>query len=236
MISCVIRCFDERTLKIRKQLIFILISKQLIILVIVKMAVACSKSVKILQITQNYLAILGIESQQSIQQRPFNEENLKTLAVFSFTTISSIIYFCRAPNDFMEYNQSLCFTATVGNTMLLLALVIWKQPEIFEFIKNFEIIVNESELKLNCNFFFFQIKSHCKFFIKGLQKSESKAIFHKTNQQVEILSETIFYILMKVLVPCFVLPKFIISFYIYFIAITTTKSGNVALELPIPMW
>lgn len=112
------------------------------------MAVVRPKSVKFFQSTQIYLAILGIETHQSIQQHPFNVENLKTLAVFSFTTISSIVYFCRAPNDFMEYNQSLCFTSTVINTMLLLAIIIWKQPELFKYIKNFEIIINESELKL----------------------------------------------------------------------------------------
>lgn len=120
------------------------------------MAAARSKNVKIFQLTQSYLAMLGIVSQQSIQQQPFNVEKLKTLAVFSFTTISSILYFCRAPNDFMEYNQSLCFTSTVINTMLLLALVIWKQPELFEYIKSLEIIVNESKLELKSdNHFFF---------------------------------------------------------------------------------
>lgn len=110
------------------------------------MAGARSKKVKIFQITQDNLALLGIKPHQSIQRQPFNVENVKTLAIFVVTTISSVIYVCRAPNDFMEYNQSLCYTLTIINTVVLWALVIWKQSELFKYINDVEIIVNESKL------------------------------------------------------------------------------------------
>lgn len=65
-----------------------------------------------------------------------------------------------------------------------------------------------------------------------MQNPESNGIFSKANQQVEKMSKIIFYVVIKILVHCFMMPRFIISFFIYF----TTKSVNDTLELPIPMW
>lgn len=110
------------------------------------MTVVCSKNVNVFTIVQNDLAILGIESHESIGQQTFNRKNVKALAIFFVTTISSAVYLCREPIDFTEYNQSLCYSFSVSILVMHFALVIWKQPELLEYIKSVETIVNECEL------------------------------------------------------------------------------------------
>lgn len=71
------------------------------------------------------------------------------------------------------------------------------------------------------------------FLLEGSSKSAvSQAIYEKTNRFVEILSGTIYAIGLKLLLPIFVMPKAILSYFIYF----TTDAGRAAFELPIPAW
>lgn len=69
------------------------------------------------------------------------------------------------------------------------------------------------------------------FVISGIKYVNSKSIYSKTNDFVEKSSENIF-ICMNILKICFLWPKLIESLFIYF----TTNLGNVAFELPAPMW
>lgn len=68
--------------------------------------------------------------------------------------------------------------------------------------------------------------------IPGFKYAESMAIYMETNRNVERMSKIGYYILVRVSVPCFVLPKAIYSFYQYF----TTDFGNEGFELSLPMW
>lgn len=61
---------------------------------------------------------------------------------------------------------------------------------------------------------------------------QSKAIFLKSSQLVERLSEIVFTVLVKVVVQCSVLPQCIVSFGVYFI----TDSGSESFQLPVPFW
>lgn len=57
-------------------------------------------------------------------------------------------------------------------------------------------------------------------------------MYEETNQTVEKWCKIVYIVLVKLSVPCIVLPKSIYSLIIYFI----TDLGPDAFELPIPVW
>lgn len=59
-----------------------------------------------------------------------------------------------------------------------------------------------------------------------------KSSYIENNQQIEKWSEIIYLIVAKMTPIAFILPKFIVSIFIYF----TTNLENDAFELPLPMW
>lgn len=66
----------------------------------------------------------------------------------------------------------------------------------------------------------------------GLGDPTSKTICEKTNKLVEKWCKIGFFVLKYVISSCFIFPKAIISFLIYF----TTDLGNDSFDLPLPMW
>lgn len=70
-----------------------------------------------------------------------------------------------------------------------------------------------------------------KFFSVELEFPETKAMSINTNLQVEKWSGFIHSLILKILCPAFMLPKFFVSLFVYF----TTDTGNDTLELPFPM-
>lgn len=71
-----------------------------------------------------------------------------------------------------------------------------------------------------------------KYLILGLEHPTSEALFFRTSQQVERLSEIVFTLLMKVFLQCFKPPNCLVCFGIYF----TTDTGNDSFDLPFLMW
>lgn len=67
---------------------------------------------------------------------------------------------------------------------------------------------------------------------EGLKYPKSKAIYEKTNRITEMICKFMYFFIVSVVVPGFILPKAFYSFFIYF----TTELGNYAFELPVPMW
>lgn len=57
-------------------------------------------------------------------------------------------------------------------------------------------------------------------------------MFEKTNRFTEKLSELVDLVVVKFSVPCFILPKAIVSYYLYL----TTGFRSDAFDLPLPMW
>lgn len=57
-------------------------------------------------------------------------------------------------------------------------------------------------------------------------------MYEKTVRLVEKWSEIIYFIVMRVLLPALMIPKFIISFIGYF----AMDMGGDAFELPFPVW
>lgn len=57
-------------------------------------------------------------------------------------------------------------------------------------------------------------------------------MYQKRGRQIEMLTEIIFFVIVKVTPICLVLLKCVTTVYVYF----TTDLENDALELPLPMW
>lgn len=61
---------------------------------------------------------------------------------------------------------------------------------------------------------------------------KSKAMYEKTNRFAEKFSQTLNFVLVHVSVPIYIIPKAIISLFIYY----TTDAGPDAFELALPVW
>lgn len=71
-----------------------------------------------------------------------------------------------------------------------------------------------------------------KFIFQGSEIPQLKKIHEKNVQLIEKLSEFIYAALMYITLPGFMLPKAIISYFIYF----TTDAGRDAFDLPLETW
>lgn len=109
------------------------------------------------QETQKYLEILGIKSVQANQKRQFNTRSLLILLLCSFFIVSSILYLIYVPNSFDEYIESINISSTAIVNTIFLLVFLWKNPKLFEFLENLEIIVRMGmtiKIKFNLNFQF----------------------------------------------------------------------------------
>lgn len=68
--------------------------------------------------------------------------------------------------------------------------------------------------------------------ISGYECPVSKKIIEETSQQIEFWSKIVYVIFVKLMLPIFMLPQFIIGFFNYF----TTDLGNDAFEMQFPVW
>ena len=69
--------------------------------------------------------------------------------------------------------------------------------------------------------------------MSGSRNPVSKKIHVKWNQLADKLTQIIYFMMVIVGVPGFIMPKAIISYYTYFM---TENPGHDAFELPLPMW
>lgn len=60
----------------------------------------------------------------------------------------------------------------------------------------------------------------------------ARPMYERTNQQAENYSKIIYFLIVYVSAPSFVLPKAMLSYFLYF----TTDLGFEAFEMPIPQW
>ena len=73
---------------------------------------------------------------------------------------------------------------------------------------------------------------HFSGLFSGSEYVASKKLYEKTNRQIELISKIAHFIMVKLSVPGFVLPKAFVSFFKYF----TTDLGRDAFELSLPVW
>lgn len=206
---------------------------------------------KIFESTIEFLAFLGITSDDS----PFNLRALSTLLTFCImvTLISSYLFF--EAETFEAYTESIYLTSLICAIFVTYIILIWNKDNAFQFIDYWEKIAETSKylscrymlkkrnlfwqhectMKLHTEFFFgkfIDLERNIEYIISGSKNAASTAIYVNIIDKVERLSRFIHIILLKVTVPCSIVPKFIVCFYLYF----TTDKGNDAFELPFPIW
>lgn len=69
-------------------------------------------------------------------------------------------------------------------------------------------------------------------FILGIKHSASMMIYIDAIDQMDTWSKIVYFFIAKIALNCFIWPKPILLFFLYF----TTDVGTDAFELPIPMW
>lgn len=189
---------------------------------------------KVLEIVQTHLSILGISS----TEYPFNRRILFGFLLFGSCMVLHFTYiFCDA-TGFMDYVVSICLTLASAVIFATFATIHSKRVLLFDSIEKIEQFVDTSKMimsstlatSLSLNIIVGFQNGICS--ISGSEYPKSKIFFLKTQQQVERSSEKVFRIIMKILLKLFLLPKCVVSFVNYLI----TDSGCDSFDLPVPFW
>lgn len=143
---------------------------------------------KIFQSTQNALKMLGIYRAQTFHQsNRLNVKNLSVLMLFGLFFIATILYLIFDAKTFIEYSQSM-YGFAVGLALLTLFItIIWKSPQIFQLIDNYENTIARRKYAI------FDSQAHnmrclivMHFKSIGMEKSApSKVMYEKMNEKIE---------------------------------------------------
>lgn len=100
---------------------------------------------KILQSTRESLAKLGITSSQSIQKYPYNVKIVAYILWFALMTLSEILFIVIEAETVKDYVAILNSSLTLIITYIEFLLHVWRMKQLFEFIVNFEDLIQKSE-------------------------------------------------------------------------------------------
>lgn len=106
------------------------------------------RALKLFAFTQMSFAILGINSQQSIQKLPFNPKILMVLVLYGLLSISHLIYLMQAIGSdkrFAEYTDSIFGTAACISVAFYYAITVLNKSILFKFIDDCKRIMEKSE-------------------------------------------------------------------------------------------
>lgn len=180
---------------------------------------------KLFQTTQKNLAEFGFKKNHSI----LNAQHVRNTFTSSLTITLQFLYVYYEAKSVEEY--MLCIFMILMTTGILMnhLITILKTKLLFNLIDDFQNLANESEW-----FFSEMWKFECKTIhtFLGSSKSTSKSKLNDANELVEILSKIIYFLVVYVCVPVFVLPKAALCIFMYL----TSDSGSDVLELPLPIW
>lgn len=184
-------------------------------------------------------AMLGISpsSNQSTQNYLINGKILSGFLLFGCLISSQLACILCVASGFMDYVVCICATSASIIYSVCFTAVVCRKTTMFECFDRMEELVNTSEpfLKIRSTFlmqlhFENLTKMNCMFSILGSRYPESKRFFSKASRQVERLSKNIFTVIMKIVLPCFMLPTCVVVLSIYFVS----DSGSDSFELPYP--
>lgn len=102
---------------------------------------------KILESTRETLSKFGIDSAQAIQKYPFNVKNVMCLFWFFMMNISGYLFLINEAQTLKEYVSILSGSITLAIMFIEFSLHVWKMKQLFEFIVNFENLIQKSEYK-----------------------------------------------------------------------------------------
>lgn len=100
---------------------------------------------KIFYTIQNYFETLGIYTRRPVQKSPLNRRNVFVLFVQGIHFCLCIVFIIYEANTFEAYANTIS-TISTGITLDMEYMVqIWKMQKLFEFIRNFEGLIEKSE-------------------------------------------------------------------------------------------
>lgn len=191
--------------------------------------------IKLFQECRKNFAILGINSNQRTR---FNVKVLITYSVYGLALIACAAFFLFKANSFQEYsNNAYIVTASIICLSVYTNLV-FQTDSLFKYINNLEQFMEKSEwissMIENCltDHKLVSIKRKLQSHSLESQNPASKSRYEKVNQLLEKYSAIGFFVMAKVTPVCWIFPKAIICYCIYFM----TDSGNTAFELPMFFW
>lgn len=193
---------------------------------------------KIFTSVRKDLAFFGINANQSRPHKsPFNTKNQIAMSIFCLFLFSNCVHITYA-NSFEEYINCIYIVTALAGTVLCFATLMWESAKWFAFIESVENIINKSEcytlepmevIKIAIN------KSIKLLFSKELKNPSSVTACTCANRQAEIWAATIQLMVAKIAPQFTMLPKFILSIFVYFTTIDS-ESHTDTLALPLPMW
>lgn len=190
---------------------------------------------KLFQSIQNSFAHMGINSDQSIQSHSFNIKNVISILLHITSVISTILYLLKVADSFGDYTNAAFSISGVTVSGLGAVNVIWTMKKWFNVMNDFEKIINKRKSKIK------KLKRFHQNYLCNLQNILFSGLinpecdirtYEKCNRKIEKLCQTIKFYGLKVWPPCIILPKFVFSFYLYFVK----NAENDAFELPLYMW
>lgn len=185
---------------------------------------------KFFQTVQRNLSAMGISSVQSIEKYPFNTKIATVYFNYGITMIFYFVYLDEA-HDFREYTEIIYRVSVTILLTIQFTIVTIKMKKFFKYIVNCQRALEKSNNW--CQRFLLR-RFKRKFFL-GLDQNPSSEIivqlYVEINEQIEKWSKFTYFLIMKVSLPVFIIPKSVVSLCLYF-----TNLNEDSLELPLPMW
>lgn len=177
-----------------------------------------------------YFLVLGIHSSQSNQNYLKNVKSVTILFVLVSSVFSSLAFFIYEAETLEERENIFFDIITLGTAAFYLAIYIWKTKAIFKFMANIERVIQKSVY--NSIILRQILKVIASKLVTGLTNNLSKNLYMETNQRAEKLCQILHFALTKVSVPCVMMPKLIISYFLYY----AMDERDEAFQLPTPKW
>lgn len=190
---------------------------------------------KLFQSVQENFATLGITREQSIRNNPFNARMLAAFSTYILMIASIAVFFFHDANTFWEYTNNIYNLSAIILIFISFVTVVFNMRKCFALIDSCAAVVAKSEWTKNVLTFTWIFKwrtSAIKIIALGLDHPKSKAIYDKTNRNIEKFSRIIYLAAVKVTPFMGVLPKACANLIVYF----ATNMDNKALELPVFAW
>lgn len=109
------------------------------------MMVEKRQKIKLFQIIQRNVAILGISSNYSKQNDMLNRNVLKASVFYGLNSTFNTIFLLVEASNFREYIDSIIATTSVFGILFCFMIVFSEMSKLFEFIENCERATNERE-------------------------------------------------------------------------------------------
>lgn len=91
---------------------------------------------KLFQIAQKKIAILGITSAQSTQKTPFNWKIIRVYFIYGVAWTSSALFLFKEAETFDEYTNNIYITSATAMIMFCFTVVVFKMAKLFQFISD----------------------------------------------------------------------------------------------------